>query len=374
MKQDSKMAKSKVTVAPDSTVTAVEPEETPVAATNETQIPEQTVEVGGETPAVEQAPAVQPPGFLDRLRDMGFSDLPEDESEARDRLIEAYATQSQQRQREQEEFERLRTLAAYGSQYLEQKAKEPPPEQTSPQQPTAWWNPPQFDRARLSRYQIQDPTSGEWKWKSDTPETIVAQADAYQAYVADWADKLLYDPEKALKPAIAGILSNNDDLRQVLEPIVSSIFQQFSSKQREQTFLSQVQEENKDWLFEKDPRTQQVTERLTPEGEAVAGFLREAAQIGIADPQARWNYATMAYRDALVRAEDTNGGRRAAATEQRTQRQADHLARAQKKPGVGLQSRGGSVPRRESGESGRQNENLSLGEELIRNMQEEGTL
>ncbi len=57
--------------------------------------------------------------------------------------------------------------------------------------------------------------------------------------------------------------------------------------------MSDLEQQNADWLYDEQGN-------VTREGQAIQGYIDQARQIGIQDPQARWKYATgMLQRDLL---------------------------------------------------------------------------
>ena len=108
----------------------------------------------------------------------------------------------------------------------------------------------------------------------------------YQKYRADFAQKFLTNPEEALGPMIQEIA------QQQAQQIVQHQFEEVQQQQ----YVSGLEKENSDWLYEQDGKTPTV------EGLAAQKYIEQAAKLGIGTPQARWEYATaMIERDLLDR-------------------------------------------------------------------------
>jgi hypothetical protein len=165
-------------------------------------------------------------------------------------------------------------------------------EQPAPQQPVQkttaaeavrrWWNPPEV-RESYKQYLVRDE-NGREVISADAPLDAKHSLYEYQKYKADFAQKFLTNPEEALGPMIQEIA------QQQAAQIVQS---QFAEMQQHQ-YVSGLEKENADWLYEADGKTP------TKEGLAAQQYIEQAAQLGIQSPEARWEYATkMIERDLL---------------------------------------------------------------------------
>ena len=148
----------------------------------------------------------------------------------------------------------------------------PPPVAEEPEQPK-WWNPPQV-RDSYKRYLVRDE-SGREVIAQDAPLEAKHELFEYQQYKAEFAQKFLADPESALGPMVEQIA------QQKAREIVDNQFTDYGNQQ----YVSTLEEENRDWLFTEDGQPSQ-------EGIAVQRYIAQAAQLGIQNPQARWEYAT----------------------------------------------------------------------------------
>lgn len=167
-------------------------------------------------------------------------------------------------------------------------------EQPAPQQPVEkttaaeamrkWWNPPEV-RESFKQYLVKDE-NGREVISQDAPLDAKHALYEYQKYKADFAQKFLTNPEEALGPMIQEIA------QQQARQIVQS---QFAEVQEHQ-YVSGLESENRDWLYEADGKTP------TQEGLAAQKYIEEAASLGIHGAEARWTYATkMIERDLLDR-------------------------------------------------------------------------
>lgn len=167
-------------------------------------------------------------------------------------------------------------------------------EQPAPQQPVQkttaaeavkkWWSPPEL-RESYKQYLVRDE-NGREVISGDAPLDAKHALYEYQKYKADFAQKFLTNPEEALGPMVQEIA------QQQARQIVESQFQEVQQQQ----FVSGLEKENSDWLYEADGRTP------TAEGLAAQTYIEEAAKLGIQNAEARWDYATkMIERDLLDR-------------------------------------------------------------------------
>ena len=164
-----------------------------------------------------------------------------------------------------------------------QSAQQAPQQQQAQPEQKKWWSPPKV-RDAYKRYLTKDE-DGREVISQDAPLDARHELMEFMQYRADFAKNFLDDPEKALGPMIAEMASKQ------AEEIVQGKFQQAEQEQ----FVTSVEEENRDWLF--DPETGNVT----PEGLLIHKHIEQARGLGIKGPQARWEYAVaMAERDLLA--------------------------------------------------------------------------
>ena len=145
-----------------------------------------------------------------------------------------------------------------------------------------WWDPPQV-KDTWKQYIIRDPETGREVVAPDAPIEAQAAIRDYQAYTANFAKKFVTDPEGTLKPFI------EDVAMQKAQELVQQHLGQYTA----QNYVQGLERQNADWLYD-------ANGNVSPEGQAIQAYIEQAAQSGIADPQARWQYATgMLERDLL---------------------------------------------------------------------------
>ena len=168
---------------------------------------------------------------------------------------------------------------------LRQPQQAQAPQQAEPQQEEKWWNPPQV-RDAYKRYLVKDE-NGREVIHPDTPLDARHSLTEFLQYKADFAQKFLTDPESALGPMVTRMA------QQQAEQIVR---QQFETVEK-QNYVSNLERENADWLFDKE------TGNVSREGQIVQKYIEEAKSLGIANPQSRWQYAlNNTERDLLIEA------------------------------------------------------------------------
>jgi hypothetical protein len=154
--------------------------------------------------------------------------------------------------------------------------------QPKPAEQPKWWAPPQVKDTWKS-YIVRDPQTGKEIISPDAPFEAQQALREYQSYTADFARRLVTDPENTLKPFI----------EQVAQQKAQELVQQNLTQYQSQNYVQDLERQNSDWLY--DERGE-----VTPEGRAIQSYISQAAEIGIQNPQARWQYATgMLQRDLL---------------------------------------------------------------------------
>jgi hypothetical protein len=154
--------------------------------------------------------------------------------------------------------------------------------QPKPQAAPKWWAPPEVKDTWKS-YIVRDPQTGKEIISPDAPYEAQAALREYQTYTADFARKLVTDPENTLKPFV----------EQVAIQKAQEMVQQHLNQYQAQNYVSDLERQNADWLYDQQGN-------ISREGQAIQGYISQAAEIGIQDPKARWQYATgMLQRDLL---------------------------------------------------------------------------
>jgi len=151
----------------------------------------------------------------------------------------------------------------------------------APEQPK-WWNPPSIEDT-YKGYIVRDPQTGKEVIDPNAPFEAQQALRKYQDYTANFARKLVTDPETTLKPFV----------EQVAMQKAQELVQQHLGQYQAQNFVSDLERQNSDWLYNQDGS-------VSREGQAIQAYIGQAQQIGIQDPKARWQYATgMLQRDLL---------------------------------------------------------------------------
>lgn len=192
-------------------------------------------------------------------------------------------------QEAQRQLQQYQQVVPYAQEYLQyrqpfmewQKSQAEAAQKQANPEPPKWWNPPQVKDTWRS-FIVRDEQGNE-VIDPNAPLEAQAALREYQAYTADFARKLVTDPENALKPLV----------EQVATQKAQELVQQQLGQYQAQNFVTDLEQQNSDWLYDQQGN-------VTQEGQAVRGYIDQARQIGIQDPQARWKYATgMLQRDLL---------------------------------------------------------------------------
>lgn len=192
-------------------------------------------------------------------------------------------------QEAQRQLQQYQQVVPYAQEYLQnrqafsewQKSQAEAAQKQANPEPPKWWNPPQVKDTWKS-FIVRDEQGNE-VIDPNAPLEAQAALREYQAYTADFARKLVTDPENALKPLV----------EQVATQKAQELVQQQLGQYQAQNYVSDLEQQNADWLYDEQGN-------VTREGQAIQGYIDQARQIGIQDPQARWKYATgMLQRDLL---------------------------------------------------------------------------
>jgi hypothetical protein len=152
------------------------------------------------------------------------------------------------------------------------------------------WQPPEL-KDNYRRYLTKDE-NGRDVISDDAPLDARQQLIEHMNYRADFAQKFLDNPEQALGPMIQQMAQDK------AQELINSSFDQRENEQ----FISQVEEENKDWIIDSE------SGKVTPEGFLVHKYIEQARDNGINGPKARWSYAiAMTERDMLAQRYEGEG-------------------------------------------------------------------
>lgn len=301
----------------------------------------------GASPVTGGQPQVDP--WVQQLQALGFENL-SDPAEAQRRVVEAIQLRNQQLAHWQGQAQQMEQYARAYAQLQQDPRWQAFQQQQVPQQAQAaqaqaaaehvWWKAPQVDLGLLEQYREEqvDPLTGQKKlaWKPETPVEYRQNVEAYTRHLKQWQDDLVTRPHEVLPKIIEAEVM----------PLVERMFQQREQQQQTQQFVQQVNENNADWLYARDPVTNQFLvdhqgqRVMSNEGQHVAQYISEASSIGIQDPAKRWQYATMAYERDLLRYQAQSRSTATNAVQQHEQQKLQHLqaAAAQAVP-----NRGGSL-------------------------------
>jgi hypothetical protein len=189
----------------------------------------------------------------------------------------------------QRQLQQYQQVVPYAQEYLKNqrdfeawKKSQAEAAQPKPQAAPKWWAPPEVKDTWKS-YIVRDPQTGKEIISPDAPYEAQAALREYQTYTADFARKLVTDPENTLKPFV----------EQVAIQKAQEMVQQHLNQYQSQNYVSDLERQNADWLYDQQGN-------ISREGQAIQGYIAQAAEIGIQDPKARWQYATgMLQRDLL---------------------------------------------------------------------------
>jgi hypothetical protein len=240
-------------------------------------------------PTQSAAPAQQQVGYWDR-----FKSLPEFQGQD-DRAIAARLYQAMEREKAAAKaLAQYQQVIPYAQEYItyrpefqkwrasQQQAQQAPQQQAAPQ-PQKWWSPPEVKES-YKRYLTKDE-NGREIIHPDAPIDARNALLEYQNYKADFAHKFLANPEEALGPMVQEMAAKQ----------AQELIQQTMAQKENESFVSQIEKDNEDWLFDKE------TGNVTPEGLLVHKYIEQAREKGIGGPQARWEYAVaMTERDMLA--------------------------------------------------------------------------
>jgi hypothetical protein len=231
-----------------------------------------------------------------------FRQLPEFQGQD-DRSIASYLYQAMQRERvAQQKLAQYQQYIPYAQEYLahrpefekwkssqtgSQAQQADQLQAAQPQVEKAWWNPPEI-KDSYKKYLTKDE-NGRDVIAENAPLDARSALEDWMQYRADFARKFLENPQETLGPMVEKLA------QQQAEKIVQDRF----DTERKQAFVTNVEQENRDWLFDHE------TGQVSPEGMLVHKYIDEARSQGIQGPEARWKYAVaMTERDMLAMAFD----------------------------------------------------------------------
>lgn len=279
----------------------------------ESEAPETTGDVGAEAqvsePAESSSQAGQPPAPQEQSIWSSFRALPDFKGQD-DRQIAGRLYASLEREKAATKaLQQYQQLIPYAQEYMthrpqfeaylksQQQPQQPPlqaQQAPQPEQPK-WWNPPQV-RDSYRRFLVKDE-QGRETIDPNAPPHAKDELYEYMKYRADFAQKFLSDPQAAIGPMVEQVAAER--AREIVEQQLREV--------GEQGYVSTLEKDNSDWLYEEDGRTP------TREGLMIQRYIEVAAQNGYGTPQSRWQFACdMVERDLLREALELQNSRRAA--------------------------------------------------------------
>lgn len=227
---------------PANDTVAQSPQQTQQVA--QTEVPPS--EVNTETPA-----ASEPPAFLQRLSELGFTDV-SDEQAAQERLLEAYAQDRARLQEMQEQMEYIRLQRVYEQQknqpqQVQQSQQIQTQQSATEQQPRNYWD-IQVDETRVAPWLTRDE-NGDAKLKPETPADIRSQWEAREFGKQQFVQNFLNNPSAALAPIL-------QQQQLAMEQRFQELLQQKEIEQSRQTAVQEFTEKNQ-WIYQLDPVTNQ---------------------------------------------------------------------------------------------------------------------
>jgi hypothetical protein len=259
-------------------------DETPDIQTQEAPVAEQSYEAPAQDTAGSETST---PGFDTPYS--AFRHLPDfqgqDDLTIAQNLYRAYNGYGET----QRQLQQYQSVVPYAQEYLRNQRefeawKKSQAEAAKPREPEApkWWAPPQVKDTWKS-YIVRDPSTGKEVISPDAPFEAQQALREYQSYTADFARKLVTDPENTLKPFVEQVAI------QKAQEMVNNHLSQYKT----QNYVQDLERQNADWLYDQKGQP-------TQEGQAISAYIAQAQEMGIGSAEARWRYATgMLQRDLL---------------------------------------------------------------------------
>jgi len=330
------------------------------------------------------------PTLSDQISNLGFTDV-QSEADAQSRLLQGYQQLQDQNQQWADYYQQNQQYAQQNEQLIDSgrqyndlvssqqwqeyqayQQQQPAAEETIAT-PSHWWSPPEVDFQNLERWREQkvDAATGEiyTDWKEGAPVALRNASQEYVHYMEDWAEKIIRRPQEVLPQVIEQEFDRlfQDRYGKVVEDAVGR--QQEVEKQYN---VEDIMTRNADWLYEKDPRTNQLLadangqQVMTQQGRAVTNYVNYFRNVGIEDPNTLWTLATRMYAGDLAATELSQSNDVAQAQQQNYQRNVEHYQQqtqpAPQATAGYIAPAGGSVPT--SDQLGSQNQHLSAGDKL----------
>lgn len=244
-------------------------------ATQEEEIrQEEVAEIENETQ--------EQPGFADLVKEIGFEVGENDTEETlRDRLIAAYREQQEQLNQTKTKAQEFEAIQPMLRQLLAARSEQPTETAPHDAEQKPWWNPPQVDPMVVQKY--LEVVDGKKQLKPDAPEHIRRAVQELDEYTGNWADDIVFRPDKALKPFKDEILSE-------VRRLVTQELEGREQQTKQQTVLQQLISQHEDTIYVKDPLTGRANRnQMNPQVDAL---MAEAERdYGITDLTAQLKFA-----------------------------------------------------------------------------------
>lgn len=234
--------------------------------------------------------------------------------------------------------------------YLYHQQSQPKPAAVDKVDPLARYKAPEFNQAWMTM--VEKDAEGNLRLRPGADPSILPKLHAYQNHQAEVAQQLTRDPVAYLKDMVEHVAAEK------AQAIVKEQFERSQGDQYVNTFLK----DNARWLLQTDsqgrivqnPATNQAM--LTPAGGRFLHYMQEAERYGITNPQAQEAYATNGLKAELY-APAAQASQAVDAGDKQKQALLQQMNRGNKS---------GSMTPPESGGPAVQNENLSLGQRLLK--------
>jgi hypothetical protein len=268
-------------------------DETSGSVDSDSDLPDIPEQMGGEPAETASSPASSEPQASVSPLDV-FRSQPGYEGASDQDIVSRIQETMAREQQAMRALQQYQSVIPVASEYLSNREMYEQWKQSrnQPQQPQAsapaapqkdpWWNPPKV-KDSYKQWITRDESGREVISEQAPLEARAALAD-YQAYKADFARKFIEDPQGAIGPMVEQIVA--DRAREIAEQQISGL--------KEETFVSQIEQENKDWLYDQGGH-------VSREGLLVQKYIEDARGQGINGAKARWDYATaMVERDLAL--------------------------------------------------------------------------
>jgi hypothetical protein len=227
-----------------------------------------------------------------------FKGLPEFEGQDDTSIARSLYESMEREKSATRNLQQYQQLIPYAQEYMQHKDafenwRNGQTQQAQPQQPVqqapqkeerAPWLGPEV-KPEHKRYLVKDE-NGRDAIAENAPLDARYSLENHLQHRADFAQNFLNNPEEALGPMI----------QQQAQQIAQQMIDQELGSRDEHSYISSLEDQNKDWLYEADGTTP------TREGLAIQQYIQQASGMGIEGAEQRWEYATaMVERDLMLR-------------------------------------------------------------------------